>query len=202
MTLHWWYSCTSSRWQHTTQRGRVTPARWWSSSRTLTDPTVPAGLSSEEESCPTASRWPGVSTPYQLPFPQPDKASLKFHFPLWALPDHIWILLETDDILGSLYSRWLTVLSFIQTSAWILPTAHWTNTSLTAVLALCFQFKKCLPLWKHCQISLCFHQHEFLKKFETTVLKSHLHFLVLILINEFWEIWGSEFLYYLPEFHR
>ncbi len=54
-------SCTASRWQHTTQRGRVTPARWLSSSQTQTDPAVPAGLSSKEESCLTASRWPGVS---------------------------------------------------------------------------------------------------------------------------------------------
>lgn len=59
--------CTSSRWQHTTQRGRATLARWSSSSRTQTGPAVPAGLSSKEEFYPTASRWPGVSITYHLP---------------------------------------------------------------------------------------------------------------------------------------
>ena len=66
MTPHCLCLCASSRWRHTTRRGRVTPARWSSSSQTQTDPAAPAGLSLEEESCPTASRWPGVSSSYQL----------------------------------------------------------------------------------------------------------------------------------------
>lgn len=68
MTLSCLCSRLSSRWRHTTQRGRVTLARWLSSSQTQTDPAVPAGLSSEGESCPTASRWHGVSISYSLSF--------------------------------------------------------------------------------------------------------------------------------------
>lgn len=52
--------CLIFRWQHTTQRARVTPAKWWSSSQTLTGPAAPVSLSSEEESYPPVSRWPGV----------------------------------------------------------------------------------------------------------------------------------------------
>lgn len=61
------FSRVSSRWRHTTRRGRVTRARWSSSSQAQTDPAVPAGLSSEK-SCPTASRWLGVSISYQFSF--------------------------------------------------------------------------------------------------------------------------------------
>lgn len=100
VTPHCLYSCTFFRWRHTTQRGRVTRARWSSSSQSQTGPAVPAGLSSEEESCPTASRWPGVS--FQLPVSwskpfiltcswRPKNASLQFCFPHWALCDRRWI---------------------------------------------------------------------------------------------------------------
>lgn len=103
MISHRLCSRSTSRWRHTTRRGRVTRARWSSSSQIQTDPAAPAGLSSEEESCPTASRWPGVSVSSELPLTLYQYPSLlnvvdslerpiyNFTFPHCAVSEQRWM---------------------------------------------------------------------------------------------------------------
>lgn len=93
MTPHCCYSCLFSRWWRTTRKGRVTRARWLSSSRIQTDLAVPAGLWSEEGFCPPASRWPGVSITLHLP-PPPSV----YHYFFLEL---ILTMDEVDDITGA-----------------------------------------------------------------------------------------------------